>query len=208
MNYIDYDSIPMEYTFLERRLYDEGRDVGYFNWLCDLINLDEGQFDILIYELHSIMFEWVLPFDANRSYDGFVLRYRYDEYSNSVIDDPTGQHCTVLEALIALSEKMDYILDDEDRGDRARLWFWEMVDNLGLCEYSNSTFIDPFGRDLSRLNEIHHICDIWMHREFEYNGEGSPFPLKNPQEDQRDLDLIRQMNAYVMEKHMYKNELL
>ena len=208
MNYIDYDSIPMDCTFLERRLYDEGRDVGYFNWLCDLINLDEARFDILIYELHSIDFEWVLPFDANRSYDGFVLRYQYDEYSDLNVEDPTNKHCTVLEALIALAQKMDYILDDEDKGDRTRLWFWEMLDNLGLCLYSNDRFIDPFGRDLGQLNEIRHACDIWMSRKFEYDGTGSPFPLRNPHEDQRNIDLIKQMNAYIMEMHMYKNELL
>lgn len=208
MNYIDYNSVPMEYTFLENRLYNEGRDVGYFNWLCDLINLDEGEFDILIYELHSIEYEWVLPFDANRSYDGFVLRYQYDDYSNLAVDDPTGEHCTVLEALIALAQKMDYILDDEDRGNRTRIWFWEMLDNLGLTAYSNDTFSDPFGRDLDRLNEIHHICDIWMSRGFEYDGVGSPFPLEYPHEDQRTIDLIKQMNAYILEKHMYNDELL
>ena len=124
------------------------------------------------------------------------------------MEDPTNKHCTVLEALIALAQKMDYILDDEDKGDRTRLWFWEMLDNLGLCLYSNDRFVDPFGRDLGQLNEIRHACDIWMSRRFEYDGTGSPFPLRNPHEDQRNIDLIKQMNAYIMEMHMYKNELL
>lgn len=208
MNYIDYDSVPMDCTFLERRLYDEGRDVNYFNWLCDLINLDEAKFDILIYELHSIEYEWSHPFDADRSYDGFVLRYSYDGYSDLNVEDPTNKHCTVLEALIALSKKMDYILDDEDKGDRTRLWFWEMIDNLGLSLYSNDYFQDPFGRDLDKLNEIHQICDDWMNRRFQYDGTGSPFPLNIPYEDQREIDIIKQMNEYIMEKHMYKNELL
>ena len=208
VNYISADSIPMNKDFIASRLYNEGRDVEYFNWLCDFINLNYKEFDILIYELHSIDFEWVLEFDSNRSYDGFVLRYQF--YGDSVgdVEDPTGKACTVLEALIGLAQKMDYILDDDDRGDRTRIWFWEMISNLGLDLYSNDKFIEPYGRDLIRLNEIHRICENWMQRRFEYDGFGSPFPLKRPFEDQRKLDLIRQMNAYILENYMYQGELL
>jgi len=208
MNYVALQDAPIDYNFLEKRLYEEGYDVAYFHWLCDLINLEEGQFDILIYELHTMKFEWVLDYDANRSYDGFVLRYQFKGYQDFDISDPTGQHCTVLEALIALSHKMDYTMDDDDRGDRSRIWFWEMIHNLGLDLYSNDTFVEPYGRDLNRLNEIHDICNRWMYRNFDYDGNGSPFPLSNPFEDQRKLDLIRQMNAYILENYMYEDEIL
>ena len=208
MNYISADSVPMNYTFLSRRVYDEGRNVEYFNWLCDLIHLPEEYYSILIYELHCIEFHWILDYDSNRSYDGFVLRYGFAGNGGAEVEDPTGKSCTVLEALIGLAQRMDYILDDDDKGDRTRLWFWEMIDNLVLSKYGDDSFVEPYGRDLDRLNEIHDICERWMNREFDYDGYGSPFPLNNPREDQRNLDMMRQMNAYIMEKHMYGDELL
>ena len=178
---------------------------GYYDWLCEIINVKENLYDILIHELYSIDFLWKLPLDSDRNYDGLILRDEYYSYQSEPNDN---KRCSVLEVLIALSRKMDYILDDDDRGDRTRIWFWEMIDNLDLMKFTDDRICDMFGSGWATTNEIHKIIDIWMNRNFEYNGKGSPFPLDNPLEDQRNLDLIRQLNAYILEKHMYKDELL
>lgn len=175
---------------------------SYFDWLCEVINLKPGLYDILINELYNIDFTWVLDLDSNRAEDGLILR---GEYAGAAeIDKP----CSVLEALIGLAIKMNYLLDDEDRGDRTRLWFWEMIDNLGLSDYTDSKLNGLFGQGLEATNEIRDICNRWMNREFDYAGVGSPFPLNTPYEDQRKLHLIGQLNAYVLEKHVYGDDIL
>lgn len=179
----------------------------YFDYLCELINLDESVYSMLISELYSIPFEWVLDLDSDRNYDGFVLQGTY--YGNVDNPDIVGdRHCSVLEILIVLAQKMDYILDDDDRGDRTRIWFWELIDNLGYMKFTNSYLEEPYGRDFDKLNEIRYIAKRWLNREFEYNGEGSPFPINVPHEDQRTVDLIRQLNAYILDKYLYNDELL
>ena len=179
----------------------------YYDWLCEEINLDDSLYDMLIFELYSIDFEWLIPLDSDRAYDGIVLREGF--YNSRGIDIPTDDKpCSVLEVLICLAQRFNFLLDDDDRGDRTRLWFWEMIENLGLMKFSNAYLDKPYGRRLDKLNDIHTICDRWMKREFDYTGKGSPFPLDDPNEDQRKADLVSQMNQYVLEKHMYEDELL
>ena len=179
----------------------------YFSMLCDIINLDYHLYSQLIYELYSIDFFSVIELDSNREYDGLVLR---GEYFNSLneLDELALQSkpCSVLEALIGLSKCMNVLLDDDDRGDRTRIWFWEFISNLGLDKYTDAYMDDCYGRGLSKTNDIRKICNTWMSRKFNYDGRGSPFPLKNPYEDQRNLDMIRQLNAYVLENYVVNDE--
>lgn len=185
----------------------------YFDYLCELINLDSSKYECLIHELYSIDFKWVLPLDEDRAFDGLILREGYYDYRidyERIVNKP----CSVLECLIGLAYKMDYILDDDDRGNRMRLWFWEMVENLDLMRFTNE-YLEQFGfgefedhHGGTRYNMIHAICDDWMNRNFIFDGQGSPFPLNYPKEDQRKLDLVRQLNAYILEKHMFEDELL
>ena len=98
---------------------------GYFDWLCEIINLDAKVYDSLIHELYTMPFEWILPLDSDRNYDGFILREEY--YGNKEYYNVNNKHCSVLEVLIVLARDMNYILDDEDRGDRTRIFFWEFI---------------------------------------------------------------------------------
>ena len=176
----------------------------YFDWLCDRINLQRGKYDILIHELYNIDFTWVIELDSNRAEDGLILRGYFNTDDLMLLSKP----CSVLEALIGLAERMDYIMDDEDRGDRTRIWFWEMIDNLGLNRYADENFDSPYGRDMDQLNDIHSICSRWLNREFDYAGNGSPFPLNNPHTDQRELHMIDQLNEYILDKHMFGDEIM
>lgn len=179
----------------------------YFDWLCGIINSKPGIYDILIHELYSMDFFWVIELDSNRAEDGLILRGEFHD-SQDELNRFENKPCSVLEALIGLSIKMNYIMDDDDRGDRTRIWFWEMIDNLGLSNFTDSEIDGGFGIGLSKINEIHDICSIWMNREFDYSGNGSPFPLNNPYEDQRKLHMIAQLNEYILEKHMFEDEIL
>lgn len=183
---------------------------GYFDWLCDLINLKSDTYESLIRELYYQDFVWIIELDSNRGYDGLLLRGDFT-HGNDYVEDLNhlnGKACSVLEALIGLAQRMDYILDDEDRGDRTRLWFWEFIDNLGLSKYTNHYIAELDDSGLIGVSGIDKICSDWMFRQFDYTGRGSPFPLDKPFEDQRNLDMIRQLNAYVLENHMYEDKLL
>jgi hypothetical protein len=181
----------------------------YFDWLCELINLKPGKFDILIHELYKLEFYWVTNLDSDRAEDGKILR---GEFRNRGMfeskEDLERQPCSVLEALIGLSRKMDYILDDEDRGDRTRIWFWEMIGNLKLDEFTDESFDTLRAQDWKRLDRISEICNHWLSREFNNNGFGSPFPLFNPHRNQREITMIDQLNDYIMEKYMVNDELM
>lgn len=182
---------------------------SYFDWLCSLVNLKPGTFDILLHELFSIPFKWKRKLDIDRSEEVYVLRGEYlteegtIEYQELMQIPPS-----VFEVLICLSKSMDEILESDSVGDRTRIWFWELIDNLGLSAFPDASFVEVFGEDLNRLNVIHDICDRWLERQFEKDGSGSPFPLENPYEDQRCIDIMDQLQAYVMEKHMFYDELL
>lgn len=178
----------------------------YFDWLCDKINLKPGTYDILIRTLYNLEFIWVVDLDFNRSEDGKLLRgdFYNDEFNTPEKMD--AKPCSVLEALIALAGKMNYILDDEDRGDRTRIWFWEMIDNLKLMRFKDEKFNDPV--DPRTEQEIVDICNRWMNRKISYDGTGSPFPLWHPHRDQRKLQLIDQMNDYVLEHYVVNDEIL
>lgn len=187
---------------------DAVRDL-YFEWLCDMINLQYDTYDILIYELYNIPFFWKIELDANRAEDGIILRgYFHNDDGTTALDTFADKPCSVLEMLIALSKKMDYLLADDGRGDRTRIWFWEMISNLGLDKYYDAEFNEPFGEDMGRIKEIQQICDKWMNRNFSYRGYGSPFPLVRPHRDQRQQQLIDQMNDYILENYIVDDEIM
>lgn len=182
----------------------------YFDWLCDLVNLRPASYETMMYELYNIDFLWTIELDSNRGYDGLLLRgdFSHGDEELDKINHLKNKPCSVLEALIGLAQRMDYILDDEDRGNRTRLWFWEFVDNLGLRKYTNRYMAELEDSGLSSQSAIIRICDDWMLRRFSYDGRGSPFPLNEPYEDQRTLDMIRQLNAYVLENYMVDDTLM
>jgi hypothetical protein len=123
-----------------------------------------------------------LEMDGNRIEDGLALR---QEFREIYYDCPIpGIPCTVLEVLIALARRMEYITWREDL--YTAFWFWEMVDNLEL---------NP--RHPRVENE--RIIDTWMARKFSFNGIGSPFPLKKCNVDQTKIEIWYQMQNYMIE---------
>lgn len=174
----------------------------YFDYLTQLINAEPGRYDLMLGELFLLDFTWTedVPLDFNRAEDGLILRSGYTDIGMSMesIDEELGDKpCSVLEVLIALSQKMDYTLYDDDKGDRSRIWFWEMISNLKLDDYTNARIENNW----ALLGHIDNIIIKWLNRDFGMNGWGSPFPLWYPRTDQRRLQLIDQMNEYCLEKY-------
>lgn len=175
---------------------------NYYLWLLGKIKLHEQeQYRKLVDQLFDTEFFWVLDYDSNRASNGLYLRYLFEmetgypisEYKEVGLNVP----CSVLEALIALAMDIENkIMYEADLGDRTDIWFWMMLDNLSLSKATN----DQFEFD-GIFGPVHVDCVLsnWLERSFNFDGTGSPFPLKNASEDQRNVDIWGQVSAYFNE---------
>lgn len=160
----------------------------YFDWMYNLV--DGRQYSSLLMELHNIEFRYIIPHDENRADDGISLRYRFALQSGfeDYIEHLDGP-CSVLEMMIALAIRCEEdIMDDPRYGDRTRQWFWKMVVSLGLGSMTN----DRFDRDYVRDR-----IDIFLNREYEPNGKGGLFTIKNCEYDLRDVEIWYQLSWYL-----------
>jgi hypothetical protein len=87
--------------------------------------------------------------------------------------------------MVGLSERLSFLAD---RGE-PHYWFWVIMDNLGLREYTDD-------KRLPRTR-IDNMLNMLIFRQYEPNGMGGFFPLENPQEDQRQVDIWQQLNEYI-----------
>lgn len=174
---------------------DEQVENAYFNWLCSkVINVkltDPNQtYWKLFKQLHGTEFTWVHRMDENRAADGMDLRRDFLALSGGV-DSPEWRDipCSVLEMLIAFARRAEHMTDIPYQE-----WFWRFLDNLDLkdeTEVSDAANFDP--------QDIDSYLQIWMNRQYGENGDGGLFPLKNPHENQHNVELWYQFCRYVAE---------
>lgn len=96
--------------------------------------------------------------------------------------------CSFLEMMIAISHRLSF---ETDR--RPKWWFWHLMKNLGLENYSDDM---PFTQD-----EVDETLDRVIWRTYSPDGKGGLFPLEDPQHDQRQVELWYQLNAYLLERY-------
>lgn len=131
----------------------------------------------------DILYVPTIPNDQNRCQDGMDLRQRYGRETGNGLP-PIGT-CRMLEFLIGMAIRLNEIDYDPTMPDKVGPWFWILLDNLGIIEAD-----DPWIEDmLERLNT----------RDYSFDGHGGLFPLRNPREDQRNIEVWYQMQAYLME---------
>ena len=166
----------------------------YFEWLASLVCDDQSSeltsYGKLLMLLHDIEFTYTMLMDENRASDGIDLRYRfmlyhrYPDYTLEFLDGP----CSVLEMMVALAVRFEEeYMDDPCKGNRTGQWFWEMVVNLGLGDMTDNRF-DP--RKVKR-----HIYRF-LERDYEPNGKGGLFTVRNCNEDLRTVEIWYQMCWY------------
>lgn len=173
---------------------------AYFDWLTDIIRND-GQikeYSELLYLLYSREFYWSVDHDENRAEDGLTLRRKFaDEYDidDHFLDGPGGSECSVLEMMVALADRCENeIMYDPDEGDRAWVWFWGMIENLGLTGMDDRHF------DARYANRI---LDIFLDREYEKNGKGGLFVVTDPKKNMSHVEIWYQMHAWLDENFAY-----
>lgn len=154
----------------------------YFGWLCDQVSAKNGPDINIIYGLYRIEFICQLQMDLNRYSDGQFLIYRFaDEcgYSRELISDYfEPKKCSVLEMMIALALRCeDTFTYDVSYGNRTHVWFWEMVNSLGLFE----------------TDSIEDTVKRFMNLDYESSGKGGLFTIPNCIYDLRDVDIWTQL---------------
>lgn len=166
----------------------------YYMWLLSKVDNGRGitySYSKLLDFLFSCRYEYAFEMDSNRAKAGESLRALFAMESGLYLEDVMTGDCTVLEMLIALS---DYLAFNTDSHTDA--WFWKLIDNLGLNDQRNDSYDE---------NYISSQVYKWMNHDYEPDGEGSLFPLKDPHSDCRNMEVWDQMNAYLVENYPIGN---
>lgn len=166
----------------------------YYKWMTHLVcgNLfpQEISFTQLLRHLYSVPFTYIIPNDKNRAEDGIDLRYRWAVMQG--FDDTPPElagPCSILEMIVALAIRCEEsLMDDPAIGDRTRHWFWIMLNNMGLGSMSNNRY-DPYLTD--------EIIDRFLNREYDRDGKGGLFRIKDCKYDLRNVEIWCQLNWYI-----------
>lgn len=159
----------------------------YFEWLYDKVCTGGISYRKLLMCLHDIEFTYTIPNDVNRASDGADLRYRFTQNKDEfdILDGP----CSVLEMMVALAIRCEEtIMDDTRYGNRTGQWFWSMMSNLGI----NLMIDDMFDREFVE-DKVYRFLD----RQYEPNGRGGLFYIRNCNDDLRYVEIWVQLLWYL-----------
>lgn len=157
----------------------------YYEWLIDQIDTPRHKsYKDLFERMHNFEFVWFVPNDDNRVQDALDLRLEFIEEFPGPLDLAGA---TFLEVLVSLSRRVAFLA-----GGSERVWAWKLIKNLHLHKMT-----DPLGApQAQRVDDILYAV-VW--RTYERNGNGGFFPMKNSLEDQTQVEIWYQLNAYVIE---------
>lgn len=171
-------------------------DELYLRWLYSQVGLLEESHKELSYwklfrQLYKTEFLWIIPKDDNRLEDGIALRREFrstQAIDDSVEPDWTELGCSFLELMVGLSRRLEF-----EAGGQAHYWFWRLMENIGLRSFHDG---------IKRYPRIYidGILHSIIFRQYNSSGLGGFFPLQEPREDQRNVELWYQLNAYVLEQ--------
>lgn len=166
----------------------------YFEFLCELIDSNRFSkrvsYQKLLMRLHDIEFTWFVPYDDNRADDGVQLRRRFALIRDDMsLSDYISGPCSVLEMMVALAVRCEEtIMDDALMGNRTGQWFWGMVHNLGLSPMTDYKFDREF---------VDNVVTRFLNREYEPDGEGGLFRVRNCDSDMRTVEIWCQLSWYL-----------
>jgi hypothetical protein len=167
--------------------------MDYLEWLVRHVCQDDREqesYQKLFYAMLSTTFVAYIDNDENRSADGMALRLIFED-ETGIGCDMIGP-CSVLEMMVAMAIRCENdIMYDPDEGDRTSVWFWEMMDNLGLIP------MDDWGFDWQEFEET---MDRLNNRTYGKDGFGGPFYIAGFDQDMRKIELWYQMNYYICAK--------
>lgn len=172
-------------------------DEEYFAWLYSQVgsvklrNRSRSHWELLR-QLHNKEFVWLIANDDNRVEDGRDLRHSFmDEFGiNADLDAfGFGSGCSMLEMLIGLARRLAFEAEGEPR-----VWFWHLIEIMDLEQYNDREY------DENSRRRIDEVLDRVIYRTYHRSGRGGLFPLRRAAEDQRDVEIWYQANAYLMQQ--------
>lgn len=169
----------------------------YFRWMALLVfnpkYMHRGRsWNRLFRLLDEQPFRYIHERDANRAADGVCLRNRFGTEIGYFGPIDPERPCSVLEMMVALAKRCEEsMLSNDEYGDRTGVWFFEMIENLGLADQDDARFDRGTCCD---------ILDSWMDGKYLRNGEGSLFRTEDPRKDMRQLEIWYQMQGWLIEK--------
>lgn len=183
----------------------------YEKWLMSQLQIEEG--DEGYSELCRIMgrtpFLPFLEMDINRGDDGMALREEWADGLGKTDDETVaalyeldceigGGTCSMLELMVVMCRRFCYEMMDSPYEAGIFKWFQELIGNCGLDEWTDKEVLRDPDRAEEAIAEL--LGTIIFHR-FGWDGEGSMFPLRYIHEDQREMDILTQMNNYIAENY-------
>lgn len=167
----------------------------YFDWLRKRVSVTNNpnpkrRYHLLLEQLINIPYRWSIPNDDNRASDGLDLRLSFSS-EEGVDHRYISWDVSVLEVLIALCERMSF---DTDEG--VDVWFWTLMENLDLRRFNDEVYEDY----IDTPSSVQERVDTFLDRAYLPNGMGGLFPLEDPEEDQREIEIWYQMSAYLLER--------
>ena len=173
--------------------YKDEVNLKYFEWMMDILcrgrYANNISFRKLLLKLHHTEFRYSIPRDENRADDGIRLRYRFacssdDKDSARYLTGP----CSVLEMMLALAIRCEIIMEDPLVGNRTGQWFWGMIRSLGLGTMIDSRFDEEY---------VEAAIDRFLDHEYEPNGKGGLFTIKDCKDDLRTAEIFYQLCWYL-----------
>jgi hypothetical protein len=172
-------------------------DELYFQWLYSQVADPTIQEENLTYWnvlriLYKTEFVWVdeAVNDENRIHDGKALRIQFVESQGWTVAEVDSSWiedgCSMLELMVGLACRLEFLADGTPH-----YWFWVLMMNIGLAGLNDKRRI--------RKEYVDDVLNRIIFRNYQATGLGGFFPLQNPREDQRDIELWTQMNEYVQE---------
>jgi len=174
---------------------------SYFDWLrSDSFSevSERREYEGVLRVLHDIPFYWTIWLDENRA--GDALSFRQNDFLGFQRDldklDQNWLHAwsestpSVLEVMLGMARRWSFYFEGS-----VPFYFAHMFLAMGFDRYPGR-FLQPVASD-----EVRKKCDEWLSRQFNPNGDGSPFPVKHALDvvDFRTVDMWAQMNAYSAE---------
>lgn len=177
-----------------------GRRTGdpYFDWLCIRIGIDprnpKRNYGKMVTMLHGINYIPAMEMDENRASDGLQLRVEFMNMHGPYGSATNRGPCTLLEFLIALAMKMNFLMGGEDNRHHTEWYFWRLMRHLGLRKFTDD-YWDFYDGEV----HVEDAADRIINRKIEPNGDGGLFPLRGKYEDQRYCEVWRQMQYWLNE---------
>lgn len=156
----------------------------YFEWLMGFIDCewyDPDNYSNVLWKLYDTKFVVSIEKDQNRVDDALELRNRFVPWKMDSFP------VSILEIMISMAIRIeDTIMKNTADYDRTAVWFWNMMQTMGL-----EAQFDLVYKDKDVINILHDFNN----RRYQRNGLGGLFVTRDHSKDMRKMELWFQMHA-------------